>query len=356
MKKRNSRLELLRIISILAVIALHAYRHASDGILLMDGFSVNHIILQLICSWGLVGVNCFFIISSFFLLDSNRINEFKLFSIILTTCLFSILIYILDIFVWKNSFSIMGIIKGLISPFDDTYWYITCYLLLYIIHSYLNRIIKSLNIKELRDISCICFVITFIFKTLIVNAPIGNIGVPISIYFIIAYYKVEGKKHTQLLRQLSMASVVCVLGCQLFVSILPEGIRSLQIIKYCVTQIMAKFSPFMLIIALDLFDRFNNSKEFHSAFINNVSTHILAVYVIHENDYLSSHLWNELFPIAVWYEGNTLLLIFKLCTAMLFVVIICCAFDFVFTPLISWAAKVLNKNVRVVAEKLIMRK
>lgn len=43
-KKRNSNLELLRVLAILSVIALHAFRHAAQGRIFDANLSLNYIL------------------------------------------------------------------------------------------------------------------------------------------------------------------------------------------------------------------------------------------------------------------------------------------------------------------------
>ena len=70
-EKRLSNFELLRIISMILIVSSHYVLHAPE---FTKGLTVNKYILDFISLGGKIGVNCFILITGFFLVKS----EFKL--------------------------------------------------------------------------------------------------------------------------------------------------------------------------------------------------------------------------------------------------------------------------------------
>ena len=74
-KVRSSNLELFRIISMLLIIAHHYVVNsglsASDGPLYTEALSVNSVIMFLFGAWGKTGINCFLMITGYFMCTSQ---------------------------------------------------------------------------------------------------------------------------------------------------------------------------------------------------------------------------------------------------------------------------------------------
>lgn len=68
-EKRISNIEVLRVMSMFAIILHHYYAH---GDFLINGvFTINEIIVQLLSSGGKIAVDIFVIISGFFLVEKR---------------------------------------------------------------------------------------------------------------------------------------------------------------------------------------------------------------------------------------------------------------------------------------------
>lgn len=72
-KKRDSRLEFLRVVAAFLILAHHAIQHGGTELnsLIQSEFSINQFWSTLIGSWGQLGVTIFVIISSWFLTDNR---------------------------------------------------------------------------------------------------------------------------------------------------------------------------------------------------------------------------------------------------------------------------------------------
>ena len=80
--KRNSNIEILRILSMLFIIAHHYAVHGFD--LSAGSFTVNEVTLQILSLGGKIGVNVFVFITGYFMINS-RFDAKKLLKLILAT-------------------------------------------------------------------------------------------------------------------------------------------------------------------------------------------------------------------------------------------------------------------------------
>lgn len=73
-KIRDSRIESLRIVTVILILAHHAIQHGGESYnsLIQAPLSINQIWSTVIGSWGQLGVTIFLIISSWFLTEIRR--------------------------------------------------------------------------------------------------------------------------------------------------------------------------------------------------------------------------------------------------------------------------------------------
>ncbi len=75
-RHRQSNIELLRIISMILIVAHHFSVHGGFDFS-STSFSVNRLYIQFLAMGGKIGVDIFVIISGYFLITSNKINIAK---------------------------------------------------------------------------------------------------------------------------------------------------------------------------------------------------------------------------------------------------------------------------------------
>lgn len=333
-KTRNTNIEFLRIMSIFSIMFLHMYRHASEGAIFDSGVSLNHLFLVLFGSWGLVGTFLFIIISSYFLIDSQEFKLGKLLNLVLCTSLYSVVSLCFSRAYLGDYISIKEIIKAVLSPVLDSYWYITGYIVLYMLHPILNTVINKLTTIELSRVVVAGFVLCFVYKYIYVAAPIGNVELFLSVYFGMALFKrVQGTIDYRKIYFVGRCAALIVV----FLGILHMLLYSrISIVKYIYAQSISKFSPFMLVIAFALFCMCINRRPSYSKSIGLLSRAVLPVYLIHESDYMSSILWDYIFKIEVIYSKSYFAILFLGIAVLIFS--ICVMVDFAIRPIYGFVA------------------
>ena len=153
MKKRDNGLDLLRIISMLMVVSLHFWSHGGlVGGTLTTG-SANWFAGNLLHPFVLVAVNCFVLLSGYFQCTS----KFKLKRVVSTwlqVAFYSVTLYVAAA-LYLGNFSLSETVKHLLPAITEQYWFITAYLLMYIMSPFLNCMIDAMDKRMHRLFCCV---------------------------------------------------------------------------------------------------------------------------------------------------------------------------------------------------------
>lgn len=304
-ESRNSGIEILKVIAIFLIVISHTtqtlYEYnpmfSNEYILELKYSSKN--IQQLILAWfstfGAHGNLIFFISSVWFLLDSKRNNYKKILYILLDVWIISIFFLIIFKIINFYPLSLKEIIKSIFPTTFALNWYVTCYLLIYSIHVYLNKIIYAMTKRELLA----CVLVMFILYQVINYIHYGHFFTSpliefIVIYFEVAYLKLyfiknsNNKKINMLIFLLSMIAIPILILLTNFLGIY------ISFFNGKLQSYGGNHSPFILIIAICLFNIFKKL-EFYNKTVNFISSMSLLIYIIHENyfvrKYLRPNIW-----------------------------------------------------------------
>lgn len=299
---RNSSIEVLRIISILFIIASHYCVHGGFDVLNMN-FSLNKVLLQCF-TLGNIGVVIFVMITGYF----NSTSTFKLkklFKIIYQTSFYSIIIYLLFVFTGFESFNLIKAIKNFFPIVFDQYWFMTCYIILYILSPYLNKFICNLSKKDFKLLLLILFFLWAIVPTFTLQHLYGNqIAQFILFYLIGAYIRKFGfeysKKTSIYIILISfimiILSIISLNYLAEYINFFNRGIHFLE-----------RNSILVIILSANILYYFSNI-EFHSKFVNILASTTLGIYLIHDNSLIRTVLWTNILKTNYYKLSNVLVL------------------------------------------------
>lgn len=304
-KSRNSGIEILKIIAILLIVISHVTQtlysynpiFSNEYVLELKYSSKNiqHLILAWFSTFGAHGNLIFFVSSTWFLLDSKRNNIKKIFHILFDVWIISMLFLLIFKSINFYPISLREIIENIFPTTFSLNWYITCYLLVYIIHPYLNEIIYERTKRELLICILIMFTlyqgINYIHNGHFFSSPLIEL---IVIYFEVAYVKLYLIKYSKNKKN-------NILFFLLSISVIPLLILLTNFLGMYISFFNGRLqgyggnhSPFILITAICLFNIFKNVK-FYSKTVNFISSMSLLIYIIHENyfvrKYLRPNIW-----------------------------------------------------------------
>lgn len=313
--KRNSSIELLKIIAIICITISHSlpvYGNQESIAFIKLGIAssnIDIIILNCLKTLGFIGNIIFIVCSAYFLLDSKKTNNEKVFNMI-TDCFCISMFGLLLTFLFKIKITKTDLLKQFMPITFQNNWFIGCYILFYMIHPILNKIIKSLNQKQLLRLNMI-FIVLYMVINFIINDKFyyNQLVGFIVIYFMVAYVKLYLKKFSE-----NQALNICVMIIMIILNImLVVGTNYLGLnIYYFHDKVLhwdkTLLNPLYVILGITLLNIFN-SKKFYNSFINYISSLSLLYYIIHENMLFSDYI-KPIFYEYVFQYGHILAWIF----------------------------------------------
>ncbi|MDR3245498.1 MAG: acyltransferase [Prevotellaceae bacterium] len=337
--KRESNIELLRIVAMFMIV-VHHYCVNSGLTQLFDYNNItgNTLLVQFMSFGGKVGVNIFFIISGFFMINSSTFKWEKVVKIIFQILFYGIVVMAFLMFL-GYSYSIKTIIEPLLMPFIHTSSFISAYLFVYILTSVINKMLKAITEKEFLFLIA---VLIFYFSILSIYPLIDTwnyFGWAFTCYVVGAYLSMYGKKH-KFYNSLKISSI-CGLGGVLiiWISMLVYdfiGVKYLHTINWRFFMADAnKITVFL--VAIFMFMSFKNIKVKYNKVINLVATSCFGVLLIHANsDMMRQWLWKDFLHNTEWFQSSYLWLHMLLSCVGIYIVctiIDICRIKFIEKPL-----------------------
>ena len=333
-EKRNSSLELLRIIAMIFIVASHYSVH--------DGFELNSInliynkVLLQMSTLGSLGVNIFILISSYFLV-SKEFDIKRVVKIMLQVLFYSLVIYIIFVLFGNIEFSIKSLITNCFPILFKNYWFATTYIILYILSPFLNKIVKLLKKQDLKKLIIVIFVMESILPTIsLQNFSINSIIDFILMYMIASYIRFYSKDIILNEKKVLIITIFIILTLVLGLDLLFPKFSSYYIFLF------HRNSPIMIVIAFCIFLLFLN-KSFYSSFVNKIAKFTFGVYLIHDNPFIRNYIWNNIFKTSQY--ANSPFLILHLFLTVIIIFVICILIDYI--RYIS-----LNKIMNIIAIKV----
>jgi surface polysaccharide O-acyltransferase-like enzyme len=317
-KKRSSNLELLRILSMVLIIAHHYSVHG--GFNLNDNsIYFNKVIVQILSIGGKLGVNCFILITGYFMIDSCFKFK-KLIKLWIEIFIYSVSITLIFYCLGISDFNIKYLVKSFLPITFNLYWFATTYVILYILTPFINVFIN--NVKKTTFLQLILLILTLwsIIPTF-TNQEVGGTSVTwfITLYLIAAYIK----KYPNTYCDKCLANILLAV---IFYSLIIISVILFDIMgtKYSIfsnhaTYLMGINKLPLVICSIALFLGFKNLKIEVNSFINSIAECMFGVYLIHDNSLVRTYIWLKLFKNNSFILSPYLLLhsIFAIITTFL---------------------------------------
>lgn len=145
-RQRNHAAELLKILSMFMIVALHL---VGRGGVVGSATGALGVYAHFIYSVCFSSVNCFGLLSGYLGVNSKRLNLGRILSLWLTVTFWSLGIYLLFCFSGKSSFTIMSLLSSITPIYSKKYWYFTMYFALSFFTPYINLLLQGLSKKKL---------------------------------------------------------------------------------------------------------------------------------------------------------------------------------------------------------------
>lgn len=291
---RNSSLELLRLIAIVAIIGHHFMVHgvfAPDILtkeVIKSSFDYSIAFDSLFIFGGTFGNSCFLLITGYFMIK-KAVNWKRMLLLIITMYFYYWVILLLF-----GSFNLANItwkyIVKAVAPFlFGANWFVCCYIVFSLFIPYINLFLTSLTKRQYCVFLKIVFLLGFLlpsFKitTYFVAQEIILFGIMYAFGAYFRLYKLNGRYS-----KIGFWNKLIVID-----SIL------LMIVPIVSSMFVGKPDIFTgllgAILAISLFVRFILHPPFINCIINKLAQSVLGVYLIHDNEFIRHFLWRDCFP------------------------------------------------------------
>lgn len=335
--KRNSSIELLRIISMILIIFHHFALHG-DFDFSSSSITVSRLWYYFIIMGGKIGVNIFILISGYFLISNKKI-EFNLKKIIKLwgqILFYSITILVLSILITNNYPGIKIIIKSML-PITFSLWgFASGYFVLYLFHPFINRLLHSLTKNEYiiligLQFICWCVIPTFTGQLFQSNTLLWYIF----LYCIAGYLKLYGQNIN---KKTSFYFIIfIVLYAMTYLSSVVFSVLGLKW-EIFANHSMYFFGPEKIstfLVSVSMFIAFASYNMPYSKWINRIASTTFGIYLLHDNPIVRNYLWNILFHNNK-YQDSSLIIPYS--------IMVCCAV-FIGCGAIDWLRKIVAKKL-----------
>lgn len=148
MNHRNSSLDMLRVVSMWMVIVLHSLGH---GGVLNDQNNIEYYVVWLMESFSYVAVNCFILLSGYFLAGA-KFKSKRIVNVIIQTFTYSIMCLVIETFFLKGKISFTNLFKSLEPIGTKAYWFMTNYIIMLLLSPLLNQIVENIDTLKAKKV------------------------------------------------------------------------------------------------------------------------------------------------------------------------------------------------------------
>lgn len=341
MKVRNTNIEWLRIIAMFLIVfshfSCHGYSEMGGVKIITNVFNLSYLKLTFT---GNLGTGLFMIITGYFLCTSSKVKTSRLLSVVIQVFTYSLLCYIIYTIMYGGGhFRPKEIFVALTPLIHETNWYFSAYVLIYLFHPHLNRLILNLNRQELRNLIVLMAIVWGVIPVFFfVKFNRTDFLFFSMMYFIGAYMRLypDGRYAKSYKKALFLSVLAWI-----FIASMP--IWTTKQISDLASLFYLNGSPLVIILSSSLFLLFLNKNEIsYSSFINTVAACTGGIYLLHENPYVRSILYTDIFHLERYMKSDLMSLFTIGFVVLTFVV--CAVIEFIRKSVYEVAEKVIIKN------------
>lgn len=326
MKQRQTKFELLRIISMLLIVLYHF----SDwgGILNIQNPVSNQLFGAFLQMYGQLGVNLFILISGYFLITSEFKIK-KLLKLILEVWFYSVGIAMVCWMFHIGNISSNDIIKSFFPIVYSIYWFPTAYVGLYFIFPFINKVLKNMTRQKHKYLLIGIGILLSVIPTFLIGAnPFqNNLIWFIYIYMIAAYIR----KYEVIRLQNNKKNILIIISLILAIFFLSVIICNIGLESKIAQALIKKLNAMnalpQLALSIYVFAFFKNIKIENHKIINLLAKSTFAVYLIHMNPILVNDLFYKIIKIQNFYQSNLMVLIGYVILTSIIIYLVCTLID-----------------------------
>lgn len=325
--QRESGLELFRIITMLLIVAHHYVVNSelwgAGGPIMNTPMAGKSLFLLFFGAWGKTGINCFVLITGYFMCKS-QITVKKFLKFLLEVEFYKLLFYAIFIFTGYVKFSVGGFVKTILPVYQLKSNFTGSYLLFFLCIPFLNIFIKSMTEKQhIYITSLLCFIYVIFGTVFGKNINMNYVSWFAVLYLIASYIRLYPKKIFDSKKFWGFMTILTML-VSLSSIIFFAWLGKERFDPYYLLQDSNKI--FAVLTALFAFMFFKNLK-FKSAFVNAVAASCFGVLLIHENsESMRKWLWVDVLNNVKMYSSQWLIV--HAAASVIVIYIVCTIIDY----------------------------
>lgn len=329
---RESNIELFRILTMLLIIAHHYVVNSGlTSHISTLPFTWRSIFVYMAGAWGKIGINCFVMITGYFMCTS-RITLRKFLKLIGEVMFYRIVIWLIFLFTGKETLSWPGIIWTLLPINSIGKNFTGCFLAFYLSIPFLNLLVSHMNQKQHQRL---LLLLGFVYIALgtIHRVDINYFSWFIVLYFIASYLRLyPGEKWDKtglwcglLLGCVLLDAAPVILGAYLGRKMKQDMVYYFVADSNTILAVLTSISAFMF---------FSHLKIRYNKVINRIAASTFGVLLIHaHSDAMRQWLWVDVLDNVGWYSSKWMPL--HLIGSVLCIYIICTMIDMIRIQLIE---------------------
>ena len=299
--QRDSNLELYRIICMIMIVAHHYLVNSglksTGGPMTTDFTSANSIFMTFFGAWGKTGINCFLMITGYFMC-SSKITLRKFIKLMGQVYLYKILIYPIFLIAGYESLTVFRLIKLLMPTWGISDDFTGCFICFWLTIPFFNILVHNMNKRQHR----ILLFLLLMLYTLLGSIPTFNVSFNYItwfgiIYLIASYIRMYPNplfNRRKLWGWLTFASILGAMMSIIVLLKLSAGAR------FFFVSDSNKF--FAVAVAVCSFLWFKNLNIKYNKLINVFGAGTFGVLLIHANsDAMRSWLWKDTIDVVGHY-------------------------------------------------------
>lgn len=342
--KRQSNIEVLRVFSMFLIVVmhyifcglkqnpLHTYydvRTISDG--------VNYLTMEPLYLLSQVAVNCYVMITGYFLIDRFNYRWGGILRVLVQTLFYSLL-FLGGVLLLDKDVTKIQLLKSIFPIHQWGYWFVTVYIGLLLVAPLLSRIANTLDRKQYQLALAILFVLNFSYLYGGVYGGHRTILFFGFLFLIAGYLRLYGAP-----KMLIKHKYLFFFGLWLLLAVFATIVN---LKKGQFELIGTSYDGPILFLSIATFILFTTSEMESTVFkaVAKLSPYTFGVYLLHTNCFVNDWLWNKL-PSSFDYP-----IVFHCLLFCVVVYIICTIFDYLRSRLFQMVS--LEKLIDFISKKI----
>lgn len=330
--KRESNLELLRIVAMITIVAHHYV--VNSGITNEFDYSsitLNMVFLQLWGMWGKTAINVFVMITGYFMC-SRQLTVRRIAKIYMEAQFYTIIIFVLFLIMGYESISVNSIFRVLFWNLSGIgSGFTASFLAFYIFIPFYNKLISTLNRADHLKLICMLLALytgtsTFFFCEGIFSEPVWYIV----LYFVAAYVKIYGSG-TWINNNKIIGPMLAAFICLAYASVLCIDFIGSRFGFVSWGYLIADSNKLLaFLVGVSTFLFFNNISIQYNGFINTIASTMFGVLCIHANSSaMRDWLWKKILNVSGMYSSSIVELVSHAVLSIVAIFAVCIMIDLI---------------------------